>query len=417
LLHGVTGSGKTAVYLAAMQRALDRGLASILLVPEIGLTPQSVGLLDAAFGDKVALLHSALTPEERSEQWRRIRRGEAPIVVGTRSAIFAPVPHLGLILVDEEHDQSYKQEETPRYNARDVAVMRAKIEGAVVVMGSATPSLESWQNSVAGKYQRIEMRDRVMNRPLPEVELIDMRREFQETGQEQLFSRALVEKTQTALDRGEQALILLNRRGYSFAVLCRACGEKLECQNCAIALTHHKPPALVRMPEWRARASAWNATIAASGASCRLAAPSATVSTFTILAPVRSKAKNGWAKSFPPRASAAWIATRCAAATTGTAAGAAAFGRDQPARRHADDRQGPRHSRRHAGRRGGLRLRAFHARLPRRRAGLPVDDAGFRPRRDAASCRAASWCRPTTRTITRFWPPAPTTTKVLSSAN
>jgi primosomal protein N' (replication factor Y) len=241
LLHGVTGSGKTAVYLAAMQRALDRGLASILLVPEIGLTPQSVGLLDTAFGDKVALLHSALTPEERSEQWRRIRRGDAPIVVGTRSAIFAPVPHLGLILVDEEHDQSYKQEETPRYNARDVAVMRAKIEGAVVVMGSATPSLESWQNSVAGKYQRIEMRERVMNRPLPEVELIDMRREFQETGQEQLFSRALVEKTQTALDRGEQALILLNRRGYSFAVLCRACGEKLECQNCAIALTHHKP--------------------------------------------------------------------------------------------------------------------------------------------------------------------------------
>jgi primosomal protein N' (replication factor Y) len=241
LLHGVTGSGKTAVYLAAMQRALDRGLSSILLVPEIGLTPQTVGLLDQAFGQKVALLHSALTPEERSDQWRRIRRGEAPIVVGTRSAIFAPAPNLGLILVDEEYDQSYKQEETPRYNARDVAVMRAKLEGAVVVLGSATPSLESWQNSAQGKYTRIEMRDRVMNRPLPEVEIIDMRREFQETGQEQLFSRALVEQTQTALDRGEQALILLNRRGYSFAVICRACGEKLECQNCAISLTHHKP--------------------------------------------------------------------------------------------------------------------------------------------------------------------------------
>ncbi len=243
LIHGVTGSGKTAVYLAAMQRALERGLSSILLVPEIGLTPQSVGLLDAAFGQKVALLHSALTPEERSEQWRRIRRGEAPIVVGTRSAIFAPVPKLGLILVDEEHDQSYKQEETPRYNARDVAVMRAKIEGAVVAMGSATPSLESWQNSASGKYQRIELRDRVMNRPLPEVELIDMRREFQETGHEQLFSRALIEQTRQTLDRGEQALILLNRRGYSFAVICRACGEKLECQNCAISLTHHKPAA------------------------------------------------------------------------------------------------------------------------------------------------------------------------------
>ena len=246
LLYGITGSGKTAVYLEAMQRALDRGLSSILLVPEIGLTPQTVGLLDAAFGTQVALLHSALTPEERSEQWRRIKRGEARIVVGTRSAIFAPAPDLGLILVDEEHDQSYKQEETPRYNARDVAVMRAKLAGAVVVMGSATPSLESWQNTIAqnggqGKYARIEIKDRVMNRPLPEVELIDMRREFQETGKEQLFSRSLVEQTKVALERGEQALILLNRRGYSFAVICRACGEKLECENCAIALTHHKP--------------------------------------------------------------------------------------------------------------------------------------------------------------------------------
>ena len=243
LLHGVTGSGKTAVYLAAMQRALDRGLASILLVPEIGLTPQSVGLLDAAFGSKVALLHSALTPEERSEQWRRIRRGEAPIVVGTRSAIFAPLPNLGLILVDEEHDQSYKQEETPRYNARDVAVMRAKFAGAVVVLGSATPSLESWQNAAQGKYTRIGINQRVMNRPLPEVQLVDMRREFQEAGHEHLFSRALIQETQAALDRGEQALILLNRRGYSFAVICRACGARLECLNCAIALTHHKPPA------------------------------------------------------------------------------------------------------------------------------------------------------------------------------
>jgi primosomal protein N' (replication factor Y) len=246
LLFGVTGSGKTAVYLAAMRAALERGLSSILLVPEIGLTPQTAGLLDRAFGKRVALLHSALTPEERSEQWRRIRSGDAPIVVGTRSAIFAPAPNLGLILVDEEHDQSYKQEETPRYNARDVAVMRAKLARAVAVLGSATPSLESWQNSVTGKdarpkYTRIELRDRVMNRPLPEVELIDMRREFQETKQEQLFSRALVEQTKNALERGEQALILLNRRGYSFAVICRACGTKLECENCAIALTHHKP--------------------------------------------------------------------------------------------------------------------------------------------------------------------------------
>jgi primosomal protein N' (replication factor Y) len=243
LLRGVTGSGKTAVYLAAMQAALDRGLSSILLVPEIGLTPQMVGQLDAAFGKRIALLHSALTPEERSEQWRKIRNGEAPVIVGTRSAVFAPTPKLGLILVDEEHDQSYKQEETPRYNARDVAVMRAKLSGAVVVMGSATPSLESWQNAVSGKYALVEIQERVMHRPLPTVELVDMRQEFRETGQEQLFSRALVEQTKAALDRGEQAIILLNRRGYSFAVMCRACGAKLECENCAIALTHHKAPA------------------------------------------------------------------------------------------------------------------------------------------------------------------------------
>jgi primosomal protein N' (replication factor Y) len=241
LLHGVTGSGKTAVYLAAMQRILDKGMGAILLVPEIGLTPAAAAQLDATFGNRVALLHSALTPDERSEQWHRIRRGEAPIVVGTRSAVFAPVPNLGLILVDEEHDQSYKQEETPRYNARDVAVMRAKLADAPVVLGSATPSLESWQNSETGKYRRIAMAERVNNRPLPGVELVDMRQEFQQTGKEELFSRLLITETQAALDRGEQAVILLNRRGYSFVAMCRSCGEKLECQNCAISLTHHKP--------------------------------------------------------------------------------------------------------------------------------------------------------------------------------
>ena len=240
LLHGVTGSGKTAVYIEAMRRAMALGKASLLLVPEIGLTPQMAGHLHTAFADKVALLHSALTPDERSEQWRRIHRGDAPVVVGTRSAIFAPIPNLGLILVDEEHDQSYKQEETPRYNGRDVAVMRAKIEGAVVVLGSATPSLESWQNAVQGRYTRIAMSERVMHRPLPRVELIDMRQEFQETGRDEIFSRSLVAETQATLDRGEQAIILLNRRGYSFAVMCRACGARLECTNCAIALTHHK---------------------------------------------------------------------------------------------------------------------------------------------------------------------------------
>lgn len=241
LLHGVTGSGKTAVYLAAMQHALAQDKSAILLVPEIGLTPAMAAQLHHTFGSEVALLHSALTPEERSEQWHRIRRGEARVVVGTRSAIFAPVENIGLIIVDEEHDSSYKQESTPRYHARDTAVMRAKLASATVVLGSATPSLESWHNAQRGKYARIEMHERVNQRPLPQVELIDMRREFQETGQEHLFSRALIEETQATLARGEQAIILLNRRGYSFVVMCRACGEKLQCENCSISLTYHKP--------------------------------------------------------------------------------------------------------------------------------------------------------------------------------
>jgi primosomal protein N' (replication factor Y) len=241
LLYGITGSGKTSVYFAAMQRALDAGKSALLLVPEIGLTPAMAGQMFAAFGNEVALLHSGLTPDERAEQWHRIRRGEARIVVGTRSAVFAPVANLGLVLVDEEHDSSYKQDENPRYNGRDVAVMRAKFNGAVVVLGSATPSLESWANSLRGRYQRVEMLTRVMNRPLPVVELVDMRTEYRETAREDIFSRQLVLETQATLDRNEQVIILLNRRGYSFTVLCRSCGEKIECENCAIAMTYHKP--------------------------------------------------------------------------------------------------------------------------------------------------------------------------------
>ena len=240
LLYGITGSGKTAVYVAAMQRALAVGKSALLLVPEIGLTPGVAAQMVAAFGGEVALMHSQLTPDERAEQWHRIRRCEARVVVGTRSAVFAPMPDLGLIVVDEEHDQSYKQEETPRYHGRDVAVMRAKLLGCAVVLGSATPSLESWNNAERGRYARVELLRRVEERPLPAVEMVDMREEFRETGAEQMFSRRLIEETQKTLDRGEQALILLNRRGYSFVVMCRSCGEKIECENCAISLTYHK---------------------------------------------------------------------------------------------------------------------------------------------------------------------------------
>ena len=221
LLYGITGSGKTTVYFAAMRRALDAGKSALLLVPEIGLTPAMAAQMYAAFEGEVAMLHSQLTPDERAEQWHRIRRGEARIVVGTRSAVFAPMVDLGLIIVDEEHDSSYKQEETPRYHGRDVAVMRAKLHDAVVVLGSATPSLESWANADKGRYARIELRQRVMGRPLPVVDLVDMRAEFRETGQEHIFSRKLIEETQSTLDRGEQVILLLNRRGYSTVVMCR----------------------------------------------------------------------------------------------------------------------------------------------------------------------------------------------------
>jgi len=240
LLHGVTGSGKTAVYLAAMRSVLEAGRCAILLVPEIGLTPAVAADLHQIFGDEVAILHSGLSDRERAEQWHRIKRGEARIVVGTRSAVFAPVADLALIIVDEEHDSSYKQEETPRYHARDVAVMRAKMSDSVVVLGSATPSLESYFNAKKNKYALTELPDRVEQRPLPEVEIVDMRLEFQETGRDQVISRRLAAEIKERLDRKEQVMVLLNRRGYSPVVLCRTCGKKLECKNCAIALTHHK---------------------------------------------------------------------------------------------------------------------------------------------------------------------------------
>ncbi len=240
LLHGVTGSGKTAVYLAAMRSVLEAGRSAILLVPEIGLTPAVAADLHHVFGDEVAILHSALSDQERAEQWHRIKRGEARMVVGTRSAVFAPVSNLALMIVDEEQDSSYKQEETPRYHARDVAVMRAKMANAVVVLGSATPSLESYFNAKKNKYGLLELPDRVEHRPLPEVEIVDMRQEFQETGKEQVISRKLAEEIGQRLERKEQVMVLLNRRGYSPVALCRSCGNRMECRNCAIAMTHHK---------------------------------------------------------------------------------------------------------------------------------------------------------------------------------
>ena len=233
-----------------MQSVLAQGRSAILLVPEIGLTPAAAANLHRIFGEQVAILHSGLTDDERAEQWHRIHHGDARIVVGTRSAVFAPVRDLALVVVDEEHDSSYKQAETPRYNARDVAVMRAKFSGAAAVLASATPALETYHNAREGKYKLIELRERVQQRSLPEVEIIDMREEFHQTGEEKSFSRKLVEEIRGRLEAKEQVMILLNRRGYSAVVFCRSCGNTLQCINCAVALTHHKgtvsPAALAR---------------------------------------------------------------------------------------------------------------------------------------------------------------------------
>src|ERR1035437_9048712 len=240
LLHGVTGSGKTEVYLTAIEAVLAQGRSALLLVPEIALTPAMAGQFFLRFGDRGAILHSAFTDVERTEQWRRIRSGKASVVVGTRSGVFAPVRDLGLIVVDEEHDGSYKQEETPRYNGRDVAVVRAQQAGACVVLGSATPSLESRYNVERGKYTLLELPGRVEERPMPMVELIDMRQEFLETRKQATFSRKLEEGIGQRLENGEQTIVLLNRRGFSSFVACRACGERVECMNCSVTLTFHK---------------------------------------------------------------------------------------------------------------------------------------------------------------------------------
>jgi primosomal protein N' (replication factor Y) len=240
LLEGVTGSGKTEVYLKAIDAALALGRGALLLVPEIGLTPAVAGQFYQRFPGKVAILHSAFQDAERAQEWRRIRSGEAEVVVATRSGVFAPVANLGLIIVDEEHDQSYKQQETPRYHGRDVAVMRARNAQAVVVLGSATPSLESRFNAECGKYMRLDLPERIERRPMPRVALIDMRQEFLETRKHATFSRALLDAVAARLENGEQSMLLLNRRGFSSFVACRACGHRVECANCSVTLTYHR---------------------------------------------------------------------------------------------------------------------------------------------------------------------------------
>jgi primosomal protein N' (replication factor Y) len=245
LLYGVTGSGKTEVYLRCIEACLQQGRGAIVLVPEIALTPQTVGRFAARFGDRIAVLHSRLSAGERFDEWRRIRLGKAPIVIGARSAVFAPVENLGLIIIDEEHESSYQSEITPRYHALDVSRRRIKRNGGRLLLGSATPSLLSYYRALNGSYRLIELKHRVGDRPLPAVSIADMRAEFL-NGNNGIFSSLLLLKLEACLKQGHQAMLFLNRRGYSTFVSCRACGYVLTCDNCDISMTYHKVQNAVR---------------------------------------------------------------------------------------------------------------------------------------------------------------------------
>ncbi|MBA4150160.1 MAG: primosomal protein N' [Verrucomicrobia bacterium] len=245
LLHGVTGSGKTEVYLQAIAHALDQGKGAIVLVPEISLTPQTVERFKARFSSGplktlVAVLHSHLSAGERHDEWHKIRQGRARIVIGARSAIFAPIDPLGLIVVDEEHEHSYKQEEAPRYNARDVAVVRGNMEGAVVVLGTATPSLESFHNAKKGKYTLLELALRADDKKMPHIKVIDMRNAAKQEKGTPIFSPQLKEALTQRLEKKEQSILFLNRRGYATSLQCPLCGYVAECPNCSVSLTYHR---------------------------------------------------------------------------------------------------------------------------------------------------------------------------------
>jgi primosomal protein N' (replication factor Y) len=251
LLHGITGSGKTLVYIELLRRIVDeRGQTAIVLVPEIALTPQTVDRFRAAFGDRIAVLHSALSEGERYDAWLALKRGDKRIVVGARSAVFAPLENLGAIIVDEEHESSYKQGETPRYHAREVSIVRAKNEGAITVLGSATPSLESWANATSGKYTLLTLPERVGGGRLPSVEVIDLRRiptDYSAMGEGGVDYGAVIREPLhdaivETMSRGEQSILLLNRRGYSSFIQCIDCGAVATCPNCSITLTHHRNP-------------------------------------------------------------------------------------------------------------------------------------------------------------------------------
>ena len=246
LLHGVTGSGKTELYLRLAREVIARGQRVLVLVPEIALTPSLAGQFRSRFGDRVAIQHSGLAEGERHDQWHVIRRGDVDIVVGTRSAVLAPIERLGLIVVDEEHDSSYKQDESPRYHGRDVAVVRGRMDGAMVLLGSATPSLESMANAKAGRYECVRLRERVLSRPLASVRVVNMRDEYATRGADVALSDPLLQAIDERLSKREQTLVLLNRRGFATIVFCRQCGSSMECPHCSVSLTYHRVQRRVR---------------------------------------------------------------------------------------------------------------------------------------------------------------------------
>jgi primosomal protein N' (replication factor Y) len=240
LLYGVTGSGKTEVYLQAIAHELEHDRGSIILVPEISLTPQTIRRFQSRFGTRIAVLHSHLSDGERHDEWHRILNGEAMVVIGARSAVFAPVRNLGLLVVDEEHEPGYKQSESPRYNARDVAVMRGHFCGCKVLLGSATPAIESWANTKNGKYRIATLSHRADDRSMPSMRIVDMRIETERTGHANVFSKELLDAIQSRLQAGEQTILFLNRRGYSSSLVCPKCGYVSECSQCSVSHTYHR---------------------------------------------------------------------------------------------------------------------------------------------------------------------------------
>ena len=369
LLHGVTGSGKTEVYFRAVEAALARGRGAIVLVPEIALTPMLVRAARARFGGTVSVLHSELSAGERHDQWWRIREGESRVVVGARSAVFAPVPDLGLVVVDEEHDGSYKQDESPRYHGRDVAVMRARLEACPVVLGSATPSVESHANALRGKYERLLLPHRIGPQGLARVEIVD-RRAMLKAGGDPILGPTLRDALAARLARREQSLVLLNRRGYATSLLCRECGQEAMCPNCSVSLTLHHGgrSALCHYCGHEAKAPDRVPVVPR-----RLPAPQR----------LRHRARGRGGAGGPARRAGRAARPRpCQPARRPRPdAGGVREGRDRRARRHADDREGARLPARDARRRRGRRRGPGDPGLPVRGAHVPAPDAGGRPGR------------------------------------